>query len=234
MLYETLVLSIGSLQSYWKFDEASGAPQDSKGSVAGTLVNAPTQGADSILAGGHGGKALTSSGSNQYVTFGDNYDFAGTDSFSVLVWVNPSGSLTSTRGIVAKTNSDSTDGWALRHNTSGVPQLVRWGDGGQESAGAARALEVGKTGMVVGTYDGGTIRCYLFQDAAATFNSTASTRSIAGNSESLRVGSRRDTTTGLAGTYDEVAIFDEALPIEMLWRLYLTGSRQLKAARIGF
>lgn len=231
--YDDVVGALPSLQSWWRFDEASGAPQDAKGVVAGTIAGALLQNEAGLLVGQRGGKSIKSSGSNQYVNFGDVYDFAGTAPMTVVAWVKPDTLAASTCGIVAKTNA-AVDGWLLRHTTAGLPQFLRYASSVFVVTASTVALVNGAVAMLAATYDGATQSIYHFSGGKLVSSvSAASAGSITNHAGELRVASRSDATAGLKGWLDDVQIHNAALSRTTLMRIYRLGSRRRELAVLG-
>lgn len=214
--YRDVVLGTAGLQSYWRLGEASGVTAfDSQGSVNGAHSNGPTLGAAGAPT--YANNATSLDGVNDYIGFGDVYDFAGTASFTVEGWLNRTsvGEAGTWRVPVGKEPATgSRDGWAIAiaPNSAGCPQCIyfdRVVGGSDNTAISTTATVAGTWYHFAATYDGATMRMYV---NGALEASTASALSIPNTTYALRLGSLHPAPTTLfPGRVDEIAIYDTAL-----------------------
>ena len=87
---------------------------------------------------------------------------------------------------------------------------------------SATSIQTGQWYHLVGTYDGSTARLYVngAEDGANSFTSTG-----AANSNAVHIGARSDTTGSdqFDGVIDDVRIYDHALSVDEIARLYRLG-----------
>jgi len=222
--YDRLIRAEATLASYWLLDRASGPEPDIVAGFDGTLTGNVVRGRPPLLAATESVCSSGFDGSGDYFVSGDVYDFAGTAPFTVLAWVKPSGGLTSNRGIVSKRNATATEGWILRHSSTGIPQIVRYSGGAAVGSSAPAAMVVGETYMLAVTYDGATQRLYVFSEGAlAGSDSDAAPAAINDHAGEFRIGSNSDSATGFIGDISNVAIFTSALLQATLQALYDMG-----------
>lgn len=213
--YAAAILGTSGLASYWRLGETSGtwaldqtnADPGSRGSDVGT-------GAAGALAG-DSDKAMSFAGTSSTddsISLGDKYDFAGKAPFTVEAWVNPSIVDGTTRRIFSKLGA-SGGGWDLFLNSYNLA-VQRWDDNGADSVAVA-PLAVGKWSYVVATYDGTKLSLYVnAAPPAGVFgflNPAPSLRSIPDTDSVLRIGTRSDGYGPFAGSIDEAAIYTREL-----------------------
>lgn len=201
--------------AYWRLDEKSGDALDWSGEGhTGTYTGSVTRDVVGLVDSPPTRANEFAGGNDDYINFGDIFDFTGTDNFSIEMWVKPTQVDTSFRRLIQKRESGgSHDGWAIINTTGSAAGLYATRSvGGVENNTAFQAPEVrvGERAHVVATYDGATLR--LYRDAVL-IGSIADSRSAAGSTFPLRVGSSSDSASGggFAGTIDEVAIYGTAL-----------------------
>lgn len=218
--------------SYWKLDETSGTYADSIGAVAGTVVGGVTRGytPPAIYPWTPGVGAADLNGSTGRITFGDNYDFGGTASFSVAGWIYFD-VLSGTPRIFNKTSGGL--GWEIIAVAASSQIAFRRIDGtGADSAGnLVQLVETGAWYHFACTFDGTTMYVYVNAVAGA---SAAATRSLPGNALNLTLGSNASAATNLVdGKVDEVAIWDgRALTATEVLALYNSSGRGAAAPSI--
>jgi hypothetical protein len=224
-LYSQVVLSDGPA-SYWKLDEAAGtSAADSAGSVTGTYTTSPTLNQTSMVR--DAGTAVSFSDSVQNrVTLGDNYDFTGTASFSIELWMTPTVANTHYRRVVSK---EGTGGWWFELNASSVSPANRLyftrkdSGGGNDYLQTAGGLAAGTTYHIVVTYDGSNLRLYV--NGALANGPVASSRSLPNTAAVLTLGNSSATGDPYGGLLDEVAIYTSALSATQVADHYNAGRR---------
>lgn len=209
--YPDAVLSTTALQSYWRLGDTGTSGSDSKGSAQGSYLGA-TGGAVDALADDPD-RAAAFDGINDRVTFGDRYDFSGSQPFTVEFWLRPTvESATMARTIISKESLDGSQrqGWGFyQAANSGKLTFAR-----EPVTGAAAtlqttgALSANRWYAVAATYDGTVARLYLDGQLQASASSVAGLPDLGAT---LTLGARSDSTEWWAGNLDEVAVYDSAL-----------------------
>jgi hypothetical protein len=206
--YSATILAETALQSFWRFEEASGAPADSEGAVAGTITGSPTQGVTGLVAGQPTAKAIQVTASGQSVAFGDNYRFSGTSSFTVESWLKPS-LLDTHRSVLAK--HSGTDGWNVWiHST--LLGLDRVASSVSRGTNVAHGLAVDATAHVAWSYDGSTQTYRIYVNGARLVQTTEPSLSIAGSTTALTLASGAlGGFSSYRGVIDELAVYNATL-----------------------
>jgi hypothetical protein len=210
--YRDVVLGTTGLQSYWRLGEISGVTAfDSNGAVNGAHANGPTVGGTGAPTYADG--ATIFDGVDDYIGFGDVYDFAGTSSFTVEGWFNRTtvGEAGTWRIVAGKEPATGTrDGWAIA--IAPGTQLIyfdRVNASNDDVVASTTATVAGTWYHFAVTYDGATMRMYV---NGALEASTASALSIPNTTYPLRLGSLDPApTNSFAGRIDEIAIYNTAL-----------------------
>jgi hypothetical protein len=224
-IYETEVLA-DSPAGYWRLGEANGATTATarSGTPNGTYTNSPTLGVGSLV--GDTDTAASLDGVDDYINFGDNFDYSGTASFTTEFWINPTAATASYRRILSKEESGGR-GWhyELDNNTAGTPNRVYFCR--EDASNVDDCASTGSTGLqagtwyhIVSTYDGSNLRIYINGSLIAT---TPSTRSIENHTLPLRLGSGSSGADFLGGVVDEVAIYSSALSLARIQAHYNAG-----------
>jgi hypothetical protein len=219
--YENTVLA-DSPSGYWRLGDTSGTTAAAKsGAVTGTYTNGPLLGIGGAV--GDADTSVTFDGSNDYVSFGDNFDQTGTTSFSVECWVYPTAAATANYPVLVGKYT-GTAGWNLYLESSAelIPNAVTFerAASGSDYAGSqntSTALQLGRWYHVVATYDGSTMKVYL---NGVLQESIASSRSLANTAQAMTVGGTGDP---FAGRIDEVAIYGTALSLTRVQAHYNAG-----------
>lgn len=210
--YRDVVLGTSGLQSYWRLGEISGVTAfDSTGAMNGAHANGPTLGGTGAPTYANG--ATSFDGVDDYIGFGDVYDFAGTSSFTVEGWFNRTtvGEAGTWRIVAGKEPAaDPRDGWAIA--IAPGTQLIyfdRVSASNDDAVASTTATVAGTWYHFAVTYDGATMRMYV---NGALEASTASALSIPNTTYPLRLGSLDPAPTNrFAGRLDEIAIYNVAL-----------------------
>ena len=201
--------------AYWRLGETSGtSAADSAGAHTGTYRNGVAIGSASLTSDA-GNRAARFDGVNDSVVVNSTPALSPTV-VTVEAWVRPSAIPTSGdfASVVAKAES-----YALQFNG---PQLefTTMRDGARRRVQApAGAVVAGRTYHVVGTFDGTTQRLYIngAQVGASTFSAlrTSSARVV--------IGSWDSSSEFLAGTIDDVAIYNKVLGPAQIANHYSQG-----------
>lgn len=218
--YGKLMLATSPV-NYWRLGDASGTTAvDEMGVNNGTYVGTPTLGAAGLLYGDPN-PAVTLNGT-QYVTATSN-DVSGTNPFTLAAWVNftPSGY----QMFISNPVTSGGYGAEIIDGLSG-PFIRRVNSAGEDAAPASGSqvqLSAGVTHLVVGTYDGTSLRLYV--DGLLEGSPVASSRVLPAVSTGVfHIGADAANGSKLTGTLDEGAYWDRALTAAEIADLYLVGS----------
>ena len=222
--YRDTIMATAGLQSYWRLGEAAGtSAQDEIGGVTGTLVSTPTLGVAGALVGDANTAMTFASASSEYATFGANYRFAGTASFTVEFWiyytVYPSGS---SQYVL---NNYQSGGWLLNWESSVSKFYFARNDG---AADYALTYGVGSPTAnawhhMVQSFDGSVMRIYL--DGALIDSATAAISIPAGSgATNLVAAAAFNGTAPFNGSLDEIAIYNVALSGATISAHYTAGT----------
>lgn len=222
--YSFLIRSTSGLAGYWRLDEASGTVADdtSGNAKAGVYVASPTLGVAGALTG-DADKAVTLNGTTQCITLGDNFDFNGTASFSVELWVYPTTVDATERHLFSKevTDGGGQQGWNITYSTSGIT-FQRWRDNAADSLNYATALTLNTWAQIVVTYDGTNQR--LYKNGALVAGPTASAKSMLDTAGVATIGAKSGVSAATVGRMDEVSIYSSALSANTISSHYTTGT----------
>jgi hypothetical protein len=230
-VYESVVLA-DSPAAYWRLADTSGTTAATRsGTPAGTYAGAPALGVGGATADGD--PAVAFDGSTQSISLGDVYDYSGTPSFSVEMWIKPgTANQNSWQALADKTvyrSGNDRDGWAIwiAPANDADPlwqsrlQFDRWSgttQHGQPSGGTK--LQAGLWYHVVCTYDGTTSRVYV---NGALDKSRATTLSIPNTAAILRLAGAQGAPDAFGGAMDDVAIYPSALSAARVTAHYNAG-----------
>jgi Concanavalin A-like lectin/glucanases superfamily len=218
--------------SYWRLGESSNANPgaDVQGVVSGTYTNSPTVAQAGTLAG-DADTAVSFDGSDDKVAFGDVYDFAGTASFSLELWLKPGATNSNQwRTPIGKQDNaytNSRTGWNVAvapNNDATWPAKIsvdRDQNGTIQSARSTTSLAIGTWYHVVATYDGQTLRIYV---NGVEEDNAQSTQSMSNTTGPLNVGNLAGWDD-FGGLIDEVAVYNRALSATEVQLHYDSGRR---------
>jgi hypothetical protein len=214
--YKDTVLD-SSPVSYWRLGEAAGtSAADSKGTNTGTYTNSPTLGQAGPLAG-DSDTAVQFDGSNDEMQGPNVFGYAGTASFSVEFWLNPSTAAQNAwRPIVSKMSGvpANREGWAVWLGPANDPTYSnkiafdRWNGTTQHFLSGSVTVPVGSWYHVVATYDGATMTIYV---NGAVDSSRGSALSLNSHAQPLRLASVSVGPDHYGGRLDDVAVYSWAL-----------------------
>jgi hypothetical protein len=226
-VYANVVLA-DNPASYWRLGEtgSSGTAGAAAGAPTGNYVNSPI-----IGVGGAVGDLNTSvvlDGSNDFINFGNIYDFTATAGFTAEAWVRPTvNASTETSGFsVFDTNSASngTGGWTLRYTCATCTPLGRLLGARGVSVQSGTTLQDYQWYHVALTYDGADLRLYVNGALEAT---QATTAAVAGGTDPFVIGRHYSTDTlglvYLKARVDEAAIYNVALGPARIQAHYAAG-----------
>lgn len=210
-----------ALLRYYRMGESSGtvAPDISGSGQNGTYQGSFTRGAPGAIAGDTDTAITFASGGDISVPMGSGGPGAlpaGANPWSIVAWVKIAANPGSSQVIAAFGTAAAGQGAHIAVDTTGKVYASVFGTNTPLSA-AALSLNVWH--LVVGTYDGTTLRCYL-DNAAAT--SVGVTSNI-GTSAAF-IGEQVDGTAKISATIDEVGIYGAALLSAQVGTLYTAGT----------
>lgn len=201
--------------SYWRLNESSGNVADSIGALTGTASGGLTYGLSGPMSDGDTAVAFGGSGK---ITFGDNYDFTGTSSFSVGVWFYiTSVPATQYSRLVSKEDGAGAtrQGWDIlvRPQSDGSPgpgyvSFERFQDGSGSAVHTLAPVTLSQWNFVVVTYDGTSMKIYL---NGVLQNSAASSLSIVDNAKNFTLGAHSVSGGGFVGELAKVFVSGRTL-----------------------
>jgi hypothetical protein len=205
-----------NLLSYWSGDNT---PNDSKGTINGTLVNGATYGTGKINNG------FSFDGVNDYVDFGNNFNFDGSTPFSFNFWLNAT-DLTNV-SIMGKWDY-STTGY-LFFMVGGKLRVFLANNVGTNilRVETVNSLTTGFK-MITITYDGSKtpsgliIRIDNSIQSVTVINNTL-TGSVS-TPEPFRIGTNASGLNFFKGVIDEVGVWSKVLNSTEITELYNSGS----------
>jgi hypothetical protein len=206
--YSDLVLAdLPASGSYWKYPEDAGTLVDSGGGAHnGTVVGTPVYGQAGIPAGDDPNRSLLfAQATNQGVDAGDVFEFTGTQSFSVEIWVKPKPGAAALNPFLIGQVVANSEGWEVRYLASGLVRVSRWQAAAADQLSSAAALSVETWNHIVVTYDGTNSRIYL--NGKLTAGPTASAKSIQANAATLIVGKYSGTGNSFDGWSARPAVY---------------------------
>lgn len=221
MTYSSEVLADSPLL-YWRLGESSGttAVDASGNSRNGTYNGGPTLGVTGLLTG-DSNTAVTFDGVNDYVTGAAP---ATTSAFTIEFWFKGSAS----GGQLLMTRYPSTSGQRLFYvgvgsgGAAGKVEFAVKNNAGVEASVFGATLIGAGARHIVCTYDGSASRIYLNGSLDGT--STTVTGALASVSPALEVAARTASPTFMAGTFDEVALYNTALSGARISAHYSAGT----------
>jgi len=205
----------------WSFSEGMGSTTaDGVGSVTGNLA-----GSAALVGGGISGGAVSLSRTgNGLVSMGDNFNFTGTQTFTIQAWVKTSDTVGDI--VVGRHVSGFQNGYFLALNDVNDGGVIEPNGSFKFYQSDANALNSGAAGVnnnewhqVVGVHDGvnNQIRIYLDGSRTPMSMSTDPLNPITGSAAPFGIGMvilAGMPTSAYTGLVDEVRIWDHALSDE--------------------
>ena len=211
--------------AYWRFDETAGTTAvDSSGhGNDATYQGGITLGVAGAIAG-DGDTAAAFDGVTGFVTAGKRFAFVGQAPFSVEAWVVAQ-SQAAYAGVVSRndaTGGPPSEGYLLFLAPDGGAFGLQRLDGANVSTAVSTAgASAPAPTHVVGTFDG--VALVVYADGEPQGTQTASF-ALAGAVADFVVGAEAGGSGSFfAGTLDEVAVYDHALPVDRVRAHYLAG-----------
>lgn len=197
---------------------ADNTPNDALGVINATLVNGTTYGTGIINQGFSLDKV------NDYIDFGNNFDFDGTTDFSFNFWVNISD--TTNHSLLRKMNTLLTTGGYICYILSGKIEFsIQNSNTNRLYVKTVDSISTGFS-MITITYKASTKTVNIYingVDKALTVVTSTFTLSSS-NSESLFFGRNVSSIQYFGGIFDEFAPFNKQLTPTELTELYNSGA----------
>ena len=195
-------------QSYWRFDEASGATAaDHVGPHEGIYAGAPTLGAAGAF---EDNTAVELDGEDEAIIIGDDLNFMDADPFTIEAWIcRASTSPAKDRRIVDKLElAPAKNGYALEiREPDGELSFQRWRANASDVVSTTLPND-GRYHYVVGVFNGAA--SFLYVDGVEMKMEPA-THDLIGVDALVVIGNNEDGTNGFLGRIDEVAVYAQAL-----------------------
>jgi hypothetical protein len=212
--YPAVVMSDGPV-AYFRFGESSttSGAVDQTGHHDGDYRSV-TLGSPGAIAGDADSAVQLLGTSESEVYLGDEFDFAGQTSFSFELWLKPSAVDDQTRRIVDK--SGTNGGYVAVWSVGGL--IMYRGDPSTNMDIAtlpASGVPLGQFTYVTITFDGAHLKVYR---NGIESESAPASASLPDTDLPLVVGE------GFEGTFDELAIYDKALPPDRITAHYRAGA----------
>ncbi len=204
--------------SYWRLGDTGTSAIDQRAVNPGVFVNAPTQGATSLLGGDTANKAVTLDGVDDHVSILSSSSLNISAPLTIEAWIKPTtlpatGSFAS---IVTKPES-----YSLQLNGSQLELTIMQFGVRQRLLAPVGSVVAGQTQHVVASFDGTTRR--LFVNGAEVANSPL-TGGATASANPVAIGSWNGAQEFFAGTVDDVAVYDAALPAARVSAHYTEGA----------
>jgi hypothetical protein len=223
--YAATVLADGPI-AYWRFDETSGSK----------VLDASGHGRDGTCfgvalgaTGAVGGNAAAGfDGSSSYCTFGDIFDFEGTQPFSVEAWISASPAIPNFSRVLSKETyaAQNNDGWDLTvfiQSGKAQAKLERWVSGNVVCDAISPAFDPDLYAHVVAVYGAGTAELAANGKSSGP-RSCGNDAGLAATSASLVAGKPANAADDyFEGSLDELAVYDRALGPAEVSRHYQKG-----------
>lgn len=194
--------------SYWRLQETSGTTvRDLAGNVTGAYVGSPTLG---VTPGPLKNFPDTAAqfASGKYATFGDVYDFVGSD-FAVEFWMNNTSWAEAFSPVITKGDS-TTNAWRIARNSS-LNTSLQVVIGNLNNALTVNTTD-GLWHHIVVSYTFSSKTAVFYVDGAALGGSPTGTSGPANNAFALQLAHNAEQTSrSYSGKLAEVAIYDHTL-----------------------
>jgi glucose/arabinose dehydrogenase len=218
--YQTLLAGMNP-SAQWRLGETAGTTAaDSVGTSHGTYAGGVSLGQPSLLVGSSNGAARFD-GTNDEVTVPSSAALNPTSQMSVVAWVNADTWSGGNRRVIQKGTSDTQ--WMLRTTNSGTKLEFRIAGIGAPFTNTLPAT--GVPHLLVGTYDGTSVRLYV--DGALVSTRSAS-GSIPTGGTALAIGNKPGSTVAgdhFDGVVDEVSVHPVALTGSQVSQLWTAGTQ---------
>lgn len=216
---DRLIRTVLDLRPTWLIPcrAAAGPLQD----LAGRRLDAPVTGSPTFGAALPSGRGITWSGSGQYAT--GPTDIPTGTAVSVLAILATTNATAAARSVVGRVGTGSSWRLALASGHNALFTAFQSGGSNHASAAPSGAMNDGAEHLVLGTFDGTTIRCA--RDSAAAATSTSLTGSWgSGSGTAVQIAAANSLiplpgTTGLVAYWHDRIVSDaERLMIDSIRR----------------
>jgi hypothetical protein len=223
--YSSAVLADAPV-GYWRFDELNGSKAlDSSGHGRDGAYSGVALGVAGAVSGS---SAAELDGSSSYITFGDVFDFDGTQPFSLELWISASPSIQGYSRALSKETyaSGNNDGWDLTvfiQSGKAYAKLERWVAGNVVCDATSASFDPDVYAHVVAVYSAGTVELSRNGQASGV-SPCANDLPLADTTASFVAGKPANAADEyFAGKLDELAIYDRALGASEISSHYQTG-----------
>jgi Heparinase II/III-like protein/Concanavalin A-like lectin/glucanases superfamily/Heparinase II/III N-terminus/Bacterial Ig domain len=206
--YTSLVRADGATD-LWSMDDGTSTAVDALGSAAGKYVGAHSTVADGALVG-EDDPAAAFDGKTSALAVSGAPDYAGTQPYTLELWVRPSTIDGTYRFLVAReeTTTAGRQGTGIWLSSGGLG-FERWTNGVSATVHYTAGLPVGVWSYVTATYDGTTMRLYVNGSQVGSRESSAPLLAQDGPTEiGAGAGGHADFFSGDIG---EVALYSRAI-----------------------
>jgi concanavalin A-like lectin/glucanase superfamily protein len=227
MTYVNEVLADSPI-AYWRLGSGSSDVTDFVGSHTLTKTGAPVEFAGLLKSDPNDkSRDFPGAGTDRYDYSGASladFDFTGTNVFSIEAWVNIDTIDTNFRRIIG--HEDATNGWTLQYQSAAGFAFTREAGGSthsqSESVGGSQNIQLaaGITFHLVGTYDGTNDRLYVNKTLTGPNASSGSWTAAVTNS--VRTGPFTGTSYA-DGRIDEIAVYNTVLSAARVGAHYDAG-----------
>lgn len=171
--------------------------------------------------------SLDFDGVNDYIDFGDNYDFGPAIAWSVSMWIKPQ-NVAAQRALISKASNDANVyGWTIYHSATGQLIVQMRAPAQLQLATFTNALVAGAWSHVVATYSGAQNingwRIYINGALDPTVPASGAVSNAWDHTTALYAG-RRGTGFYYSGKMNQVSIWDKALTQTEITELYNSGA----------
>lgn len=220
--YADMVKAEDGVVGYWLFDDTENLVATAEvGDVDGAYAKGVKLGATGLFPNGPDLAADLDGQGDAYIDFGDHFDFAGAEPFTIELWVKPGAFENPYPRIVQKEGKDDQgrrQGYVIYLNKdTGKLGFERWQDGAPDLMSSKEPLVMAEPSHVVATFDGTKMRLYV---NGVLSDESAATRQLPDTANPFRVGARADGASPFAGAVSNLAVYDVALAPERIAEHY--------------
>ncbi len=206
--YSTLVTSDGATE-LWHMDDSATTAVDALGTANGFYSGTHSKISDGALTG-QSDPAAVFDGRTSALSVATAPDYAGTQPYTLELWVRPHKIDSSYRFLISREASTSTgrQGTGIWLSASGLG-FERWKNGVGTSVDYSPGLPTGAWSNVTATYDGATMRLYVNGSQVGSRTSTTPLVALSGPTQ---IGTGAGGQAGFfSGDIDEVALYARAI-----------------------
>jgi len=220
--YADMVKAEDGVVGYWLFDDTENTIATAEvGDVEGAYGKGVKLGAAGLFPNGPDLAAELDGQQESFVDFGDHFDFAGAEPFTIELWLKPGAFENPYPRIVQKEGKDDQgrrQGYVIYLNKdTGKVGFERWQDGAPDLMSSTEPLVMAEASHVVASFDGTTMRLFVNGELS---DESAATRQLPDITEPFRVGARADGASAFTGAVSNLAVYDVALSPERVAEHY--------------